>query len=260
MILFDIGANLTHESFNQDLTEVLLRAREAGIERLIVTGASLEGTVAARALAEQDDNLWSTAGVHPHHAETLTEGCLSQLAELAQQPKIVAIGETGLDYFRDFTPRAVQRDAFEAQLQLAADVGKPVFLHERDAAEDFITLLSQYRDQLSNVVVHCFTGDASALEAYLDLDCHIGITGWICDERRGKHLHELVSRIPTGKLMIETDAPYLLPRTLKPKPKNRRCEPCHLLEVARVIAPLRGQTMQALAEETTATANRFFRL
>lgn len=260
MELIDIGANLTHDSFRSDLPLVLERARAAKVSTLVITGASLASAEAAIALAKNDQNLWATAGIHPHHAETVTPAALDRLAQLALDPKVVALGEMGLDYFRDFTPRDIQLHAFESQLQLAVDIGKPVFLHERDAASDFIGILKRYRSQLTEVVVHCFTGSEASLESYLALDCHIGITGWICDERRGKHLHDLVPSIPANRLMIETDAPYLLPRTLKPKPKDRRCEPSHLVEVCRFTSALRGQSASQLAAETTATAKKFFRL
>ena len=259
-MLFDIGANLTHSDFSLDLVEVLARAQAAGVSQMSVTGASIEGSRSALALSRQHDSLVATVGVHPHHAEEINSETLQSLAILAADDQIVAIGETGLDYFRDFTPRDQQRYAFEAQLALAADIGKPLFLHERDAADDFIALLKEFRDQIGAVVVHCFTGDAHALTRYLDLDCHIGITGWICDERRGSHLHPLIKSIPSNRLMIETDAPYLLPRTLKPKPKHRRCEPAHLTEICAFIATLLNKPYEQVAAETTETAQTFFRL
>lgn len=259
-MLFDIGANLTHSDFKDDLQAVLDRAKTAGVLQMTVTGASLEGSKQAVALSEQFEGLFATVGVHPHHAEEIDDDTLQLLAALAESPRVVAIGETGLDYFRDFTPRDQQRRAFEAQLALAVEVGKPLFLHERDAADDFTAILTKYRDRISSVVVHCFTGNAHALSRYLDLDCHIGITGWICDERRGSHLHSLIRDIPSNRLMIETDAPYLLPRSLKPKPKHRRCEPEHLVEVCRFVAALLDKPAAQIAAETTQTAQAFFKL
>lgn len=259
-MFFDIGANLTHSDFKDDLCTVLDRAKEAGVLQMAVTGASLEGSKQAVALSEQFEEFFATVGVHPHHAEEINEDTLQTLKALAGQERVVAIGETGLDYFRDFTPRDQQRKAFEAQLALAAELGKPLFLHERDAADDFTTILTKYRDQIDSVVVHCFTGSAQTLSRYLDLDCHIGITGWICDERRGSHLHSLIRDIPSNRLMIETDAPYLLPRTLKPKPKHRRCEPAHLVEICRFVAALLDKPAAQIAAETTQTAQAFFKL
>lgn len=259
-MLFDIGANLTHSDFNEDLLVVLDRAKTAGVGQMAVTGASLEGSKQAVALSEQFEPLFATVGIHPHHAEEINDDTLLALAGLAANDRVVAIGETGLDYCRNFTPRDQQRRAFEAQLALAVELGKPLFLHERDAADDFIAILTKYRDRIDSAVVHCFTGDAHALAHYLDLDCHIGITGWICDERRGRHLHNLIGDIPSNRLMIETDAPYLLPRTLKPKPKHRRCEPAHLVEICRFVAALLDKPASQVAAETTQTAQAFFKL
>ncbi len=170
------------------------------------------------------------------------------------------MGECGLDFNRDFSPRSQQERVLEEHLQLAAETGLPVFLHERDADQRMIELLRHFRDRLSAAVIHCFTGEKRALYGYLDMDLHIGITGWICDERRGTHLHPLVRDIPAGRLMLETDAPYLLPRTLRPKPKSGHNEPAFLTEVLREVARHRGETEVELARHTTATARRFFRL
>ncbi|MNP39654.1 Tat-linked quality control protein TatD [compost metagenome] len=136
----------------------------------------------------------------------------------------------------------------------------PVFLHERDASQRLLEILADYRDQLPAAVVHCFTGEKKALFGYLDMDLHIGITGWICDERRGTHLHPLVRDIPQGRLMLESDAPYLLPRSLRPKPKNGRNEPAYLPEVLREVALHRGESAEAVAAHTTACARAFFNL
>src|SRR5690606_19085077 len=159
-----------------------------------------------------------TAGVHPHHATELDDTSLAELAALARAPEAVAVGECGLDYYRNFSPHEAQKLAFRRQLDLAVEVGKPVFLHQRDAHEDFVAILREYRPKLAGGVAHCFTAGAEEAHAYLELDLYIGITGWICDERRGMHLREVVRQIPAERLLIETDAPYLLPRDLQPKP------------------------------------------
>ncbi|MGB0361038.1 MAG: TatD family hydrolase, partial [Endozoicomonas sp.] len=167
---------------------------------------------------------------------------------------------TGLDFTRNFSPRPVQETVFEHHIELASETGMPLFCHERDAFERFSEIIGSYRDQLSKLVVHCFTADKTALYRYLDLDCHIGITGWICDERRGTHLWPLVKDIPSSRLMIETDAPWLLPRTLPVKPKNRRNEPVFLLEVLREIALHTGKAEEKIARETLTTSQLFFNL
>jgi len=259
--LVDIGANLTHESFRPDFDAVLARAREAGVAQILVTGASAGGSRAAQALAQDHSGfLFATAGVHPHHAHEYDDATDALLRELAATPEVKAVGETGLDYFRNYSPHAAQVEAFERQLSIAVDCGKPLFLHQRDAHADFIACLDRVRDRISRAVVHCFTGERNELVDYLDRDCFIGITGWICDERRGLHLRELARLIPADRLMIETDAPYLLPRDLRPKPSHRRNEPMYLGHVCAAVAAARGEDVAVTARTTTANARRFFAL
>ena len=236
------------------------RAR-SGVGRIVVTGSSRPDSEAAAALARRHpDRLRATAGVHPHEAATFDGAVAAAIEALARREEVVAVGETGLDFFRDFSPRPDQERAFEAQLEIAARLGRPVFMHERDAHRRFVEILKPLRDRLGPAVLHCFTGDRDALHGYLDLDLHVGITGWICDERRGLHLRELVGRIPADRLMLETDSPYLLPRDLRPRPRSRRNEPAHLAHVARAVADATGETVEALAARTTATACAFFGL
>ena len=261
MELIDIGANLTHESFAQDLDSVLARAARAGVSQLVVTGSSAAESAACVRLAQAHPRrLFATAGVHPHHARQWDATVARHIAEAAGHDCVVAVGEAGLDFYRDFSPRTDQERAFIAHLELAARIGKPLFLHERDAFERFHPILREHRAHLGAVVVHCFTGDMAALEAYLELDLHIGITGWICDERRGIHLRDLVARIPANRLMLETDSPYLLPRDLRPRPKSRRNEPMHLPHILRRVAVERAQDPFECAAHTTATARAFFAL
>jgi TatD DNase family protein len=258
--LIDIGINLTHDSFDADRPEVLARARAAGLVHLVITGASLEGSEQALALARTDPAFLSaTAGIHPHHASELTSATHSRLLAVLDAPDLRAAGECGLDYFRDYSPRPDQRRAFEWQLERAIERRLPLFLHQRDAHEDFLAVLKA-AGPLPPAVAHCFTGTPAQAEDYLELGLHIGITGWICDERRGQHLADVVRMIPEDRLMIETDGPYLLPRTLHPKPTSRRNEPAYLGEVARVVATARGTPIETLAHTTSQTAARFFRL
>jgi len=259
--LIDIGANLTHESFAADLDAVLDRARAAGVEKIVVTGASEQGSRDALALAARyPDFLYATAGLHPHHAADYTADTDALFRELLGDPRVLAVGETGLDYFRDLAPRHAQLFAFEQQLEIALDCGKPLFLHQRDAHEDFLACMRNVRDRLGPAVVHCFTGEKKELFDCLDQDWYIGITGWICDERRGQHLRELVRHIPADRLMIETDSPYLLPRSLKPKPAHRRNEPAFLAHIAEEIARDRGEAVAVTVAQSSATARRFFGL
>jgi TatD DNase family protein len=259
--LIDIGINLGHDSFNADRESVIARAHAAGVAQLIITGASVSGSRQAIALAREAPRLhFATAGIHPHHATELDEERLAEIESLARQPEVVAVGECGLDYFRDFSPRAVQQRAFHQQLELAARVGKPVFLHERDAHDDFVSIVREHRRGLVGGVAHCFTGTGDQLRQYLDLDLGIGITGWICDERRGAHLLPLLREIPAVALHLETDAPYLLPRDLKPRPASRRNEPMHLRHIAAVVAQARGETLEQLAAAATAASRALFGL
>ena len=261
--LVDIGANLADKAFRMDLPAVLARAAEAGVEAVVVTGTSAAGSRRAREIAVERragpaPRLFATAGIHPHQAKSASREAYRELRELLARPEVVAVGECGLDYDRDFSPRPVQRACFEAQLEVASEVRKPVFLHERAAPDDFAAALARVRPGLVGGVVHCFTGERRALERYLDLDLYIGITGWICDERRGAHLRDLVRIVPEGRLLVETDAPYLLPRDLGRRPPGGRNEPALVAHVARTVAACRGEPFEALAAHTTAAARRLF--
>jgi TatD DNase family protein len=259
MQLIDIGANLAHDSFDADRDAVMARAASAGVAQMVVTGSSEQATRRAIELSRAHAGvLFATAGVHPHHAADLTTETLPALQSLAREAEVRAVGECGLDYFRDFSPRDLQRRAFGWQLELAKAADKPVFLHQRDAHEDFLAILKEHG--VTRGVAHCFTGGQAERDAYLELGLHIGITGWINDERRGQHLREVVRGIPPDRLMIETDAPYLLPRDIRPAPKSRRNEPQYLPYVARAIAAARGETSEQVAAASTATARRFFGL
>ena len=259
MQLVDIGANLTHPAFHADLDGVLDRARRAGVPQLVATGTSVQESTAALALAKSREGVYCTAGVHPHHARECDATTIPALRVLARQPKVVAIGECGLDFNRNYSPHPDQEKWFAAQVELACELGKPLFLHSRDAKEKFIHVLKQFKD-VSRAVAHCFTGEQAELRAYLDLGLYIGITGWICDERRGRHLLELVKDIPADRLMLETDSPYLTPRDLHPQPKARRNEPAHLPHILRAVARALGKPPERVAEETARNARAFFGL
>ncbi len=261
MELVDIGANLTHSSFAPDREAVMQRALDAGVRRMIVTGADLESSRQAVALANGHAmHLWSTAGVHPHHAAGFAPSQVEAFAELSRAPKVVAVGECGLDYYRNLSAPDLQRAAFTAQLQIAVTSAKPVFLHQRDAHADFVAILREYAADLQGGVAHCFTGGPAELEDYLALGLYIGVTGWVCDSARGQALREAVPRIPSQRLMIETDAPYLLPRDMPGGGRSRRNEPCHLPHIAATLAGLRREPLESLAASTTANAVRFFNL
>jgi len=255
----DIGVNLSNSSLIKQVDAVIERAKAASVNKMIVTGTSLVDSEIAIALCEQfPDQLHCTVGIHPHDAKQWDDQSLLQLQALSEKQPVCAIGETGLDFNRNYSPQEQQLEVFAEQLQLAQQNRKPLFCHQRDAHSAFISLLKEYRNELKDIVVHCFTDNKKALYDYLDLDCHIGITGWICDERRGIELQQLVPIIPADKLMLETDAPYLLPRDLDPKPKSRINEPMHLPHIAATVARLQKKELEQLASECLRTTLKFF--
>lgn len=261
MQLIDIAVNLTNKRLRFDVDNILQQANKVGVSQLIVTGTSIHHSKLAIELCEQyPDRLFSTAGVHPHDASDWNDDSIGELTSMMNSSCVRAIGETGLDFNRMFSPRNQQVDVFQQQLEIASVQNKPVFLHQRDAFDAFYSVLKEYRHKLEDVVVHCFTDNKSALYALLDLDCHIGITGWICDERRGKELQSMVRDIPSNRLMLETDAPYLLPRDLPDKPSNRTNLPEYLPHILRTVASLRKKDPDELAEEILKTSQLFFHL
>ncbi|MDH4095684.1 MAG: TatD family hydrolase [Betaproteobacteria bacterium] len=255
MQLADIGANLGHASFRDDLDAVVARARAHGVGTIVVTGTSVAESRRAVEIAEAH-GLYATAGVHPHHARDCDAQTIPALRDIARHPRVVAVGECGLDFNRNYSPHPDQEQWFLAQIELAAELGKPLFLHSRDAHPRFAEMLRAHR--VGRAVAHCFTGEAAELRAYLELGLYIGITGWICDERRGAHLLALVQQIPADRLLVETDAPYLTPRDLHPQPRARRNEPAFLPHILRAVARARGDDPAALAEVTTRNARTFF--
>lgn len=255
--MFDIGINLTNRQFAADRHAVVVRAIQAGVKGMLITGTSLKESRAAQTLAlEYPNYCWSTAGVHPHDASGWSDECAEQIYQLLEKPQTVAVGECGLDFNRKFSTPKQQENAFSAQLAIAAELGMPLFLHCRDAYPRFIELLKPWLPKVPAAVVHCFTDDRQALEDYLSLGLYIGITGWVCDERRGLELRKLVRFIPENKLLLETDAPYLLPRNLEPKPASRRNEPAYLPHILREVAALREVDADALGETTHQNALR----
>jgi TatD DNase family protein len=258
MALIDIGVNLMNPAFDRDREAVAAAAEEAGVSPLVITGSDGESSAkAADYAAARPGKFYATAGVHPHKARRWEKTVRERIRALAARPGVAALGECGLDYNRDYSPREQQRDCFEAQLDLAAELGKPLFLHERDAFADFAAILKKKRAGIGRVAVHCFTGGERELDAYLALDAYIGITGWICDERRGRHLIPLLKKIPPDKLLLETDSPYLMPRNMPGKKRNGRNEPANLVHIAAFAAGILGKAPETLAAETFANSRRF---
>lgn len=261
MKIIDIGINLMHRLFNDDREKIVIDAAQAGVSPLIITGTSERSSIQAVNYAEKYiGKLYCTAGVHPHDTKLCNNETINNLEKLSKHDCVVAIGECGLDYNRDFSPRDIQRKYFEAQVELACKTGLPLFLHERDAFDDFCSILEKYRSVISKMVVHCFTGNKEQLQKYIQLGCYIGITGWICDERRGKHLLDLVKLIPKDRLMIETDAPFLTPRNLDEKPKNGRNEPKYLVHILDELVYYLDEDPEDLANRVYRNTKQFFNI
>jgi TatD DNase family protein len=264
-MLIDIGVNLTNKRFNKDRDDVILRAKNQGIEKLLITGTSVVESQQALELCqyyqqEFPDTLFSTAGVHPHDADGVSEDYLGQLAQLAKQPYVKAIGECGLDFNRNFSAPAQQLKIFKEQISLAAELTMPLFLHQRDAFSPWFAELKPFIGRIPAMVAHCFTGNKAELEQCIAANMYIGITGWLCDERRGKELQDVIKLIPLNRLLIETDAPYLTPRTIRPRPKSSRNEPSYLPYVVQKIADIIAIDLDEIACQTSANAHRVFNL
>ena len=259
--LIDIGLNLMHKSFRKDRKEIIEEAKKVGVSKFIITGTNVKSSqIASEYALNYPDVLYSTSGVHPHDAKTCNDKTLNELQKIAENPSVVAIGECGLDYNRDFSPRDVQREWFEKQIKLAEELNIPLFLHERDAHEDMYNILEKHEKIAKKAVIHCFTGTKREAENYIDLGCYIGVTGWICDMKRGKSLQEAVSVIPSDKLMIETDAPFLIPKNFDNKPKKNRNEPKYLPHILNTIANYKNEDVEKLGKEVTKTTKKFFKI
>ncbi|QDE29888.1 TatD family hydrolase [Shewanella polaris] len=257
----DIAVNLLSDRLKHDIDNIINDAATQYVSPLIVIGSDLDESAKAITLCQQYPyKLYCTTGVHPHNASSWDQHSKIRLALLAQQQTVVAIGECGLDYNRDFSPRSAQRKAFAAQLELACELNMPVLMHCREAHNDFIAIVNEYRANLPNALLHCFTGSKNELIECLAADLYIGITGWICDERRGQGLAQLVPLIPDNRIMAETDSPYLLPRNMRPKPKSSKNLPQYLPYIVEQMANLRQQLPQTLAQACYKNSCDFFQL
>ena len=255
--MIDIGANLTNSVFTDDLGEVLNRAKREGVQHIVVTGTNIQESQYAIALATKHGAyLSATVGIHPHNADDVKSDWLDTLEELTSSPHVVAVGEMGLDFCRNYSGRDAQRQVFEAQLDLAARVELPVFVHDRDTDGEVLAVLRRYAP--TKCVVHCFTGNSDELDGFIEEDFYIGVTGWICDERRGEELRRLAHRIPIDRLLVETDAPYLLSRTMSKVLGTRRNEPAYLKFVIAELARFRRCPESEIRDASVENACRFF--
>jgi TatD DNase family protein len=259
--LIDIGVNLTNARFDKDRADVIARAKQVSVSAMLVTGTNIAESQQAISLCQQYPNyLYATAGVHPHDADHVDKNYLENLYQLAQNNCVRAIGECGLDFNRNFSTPKNQQRVFSEQVKLAQQLKLPLFLHQREAFEPWFDILKPHVGNIPALVAHCFTGSKYELLQCLDAGMYIGITGWVCDERRGQELRDIVPLIPLTQLLIETDAPYLTPRTIRPKPKSSRNEPSYLPYVVNMLAKLIGCSELELIEQTTINSHKVFNL
>lgn len=261
----DIGINLTNKQFKNQEDEIIQRAIDNGVEQMILTGTSVRGSQESSEIAaEYPDILYSTAGIHPHDAKSFTSHSIAELRKLLQLPHVVSVGECGLDFDRDFSPRPIQEKCYQAHLELAIETRKPLFLHERSAFKRFNEITDDYLSQLPKAVVHCFTGSLEEAKIYLDKGFYLGFTGAISDKNRFTHLEEVVRYTPLDRMMIETDAPFMLPKNISNRdldPYNkRRNEPSFLPYVVQSIAHFKKLSISEVAVETTEVAQDFFEI
>lgn len=254
--MIDVGVNINHSFLIDDIGKTLDEMREAGVNGMICIASDLEESKLVQSLGQKHSQIWNTLGCHPHQAKTWNIDSKTIFSELIQTAKPIAIGETGLDFNRNYSTPSEQFYAFDEQIELAIEHQLPLYLHERDAHQEMLERLRQHPDLAKKSVIHCFTGNQQELDNYLELGLYIGVTGWVCDERRGADLQVSVPHIPLDKLLIETDAPYLLPRNIRPRPKKNH--PKYLPWVAMEVARLKGVTCEELILNTTKNTESLF--
>lgn len=257
--MVDIGANLTNKSFDQDLANVLKISSESGVKSIVITGTNIRNSEKAIKICNEYNQykLFSTVGIHPHNAKEVNDKSELEMCDLIEKNKCVkAIGECGLDFNRNFSSKQSQLYCFDMQIKLAIKYKLPLFLHDRDAHNDFLKVLDKYKEGLSNikVVVHCFTGTKEEVKQYIERGFYIGITGWICDTRRNKDLVEAVKEIPLDRLMIETDSPFLSPT------KQRRNTPENIFIVLEKLSELLSIDSKTLYEIILTNTVKFFKI
>ena len=261
MLLADSCFNITHDSFMNDLDETIQRAeshevkyffapaaRESEIENLLHHCKVYEGKI------------YCSIGIHPHYASELKPNTIANLKPHLKNKYVRSIGEVGLDYFRNFQSPEIQIKCFETFVELAIEENYPLFLHHREAFNDFYPILKNSIHKLPHSIVHCFTGNKNELKKFLDLGLFIGITGWVCDPKRGQELREIIKYIPIDRMVLVTDAPYLLPKDIESKPKNNRNEPMFLEHILSVVSTIIKADKKIVAHQTTNNFKRLFRL
>ncbi len=255
----DIACNFTHESFKDNLEEVIANAELEGVKKFVLLCASLNDLDPIKDIqSKSPEKYFISAGVHPHHANEIIELNHKDLLYKLQSINPNAIGETGLDYFRNISPPEIQRESFQMHIEIAKELKLPLFLHQRDGHNDFIQIIKENLDNFPKFVVHCFTGTQKELDDYLELGAYIGLTGWICDAKRNIDLRQSIKNIPIDRMMLETDCPYLIPKNLLKKPKKNINEPKYLPHIANEICELVGIGIEELKLATYDNTVNFF--
>jgi TatD DNase family protein len=251
--LFDSHCHLTDEKFAGEVDAVVERARQQGVVRMVTISSHPEDTQAALDIARHHENIWTTSGIHPHSVAEYGRDGISMVAELAEDDKIVAIGECGLDYYYDNSPRGMQRSALRKQVELAADLALPLIIHSRESDEDMIAVVREVEGEVFGVL-HCFDGSSDLLDTGIEAGWMISFSGLVTFKNYEKEA--FVRAVPPEQLLIETDSPYLAPVPNR----GKRNEPAYVRHVAEAVARMRGETLEMLAAQTYANANRFYGL
>ncbi|MEZ4753878.1 MAG: TatD family hydrolase [Bdellovibrionota bacterium] len=251
--LIDTHTHLDSSQFDEDREEVISRAKAAGVTRMINVGASsgYESNQKSQELAEKYDHIWFTSGIHPHDSDRELD--IEQIRKFAKHPKSVAVGETGLDFFRDWAPKDKQYEWFEAQIVLALELNKPIIIHSRETAEECYQVLKRMNAEKVGGVFHCYGETAEFAKKLFDINFIVSIPG-IVSFKNAKNIHEAVKHIPLERMMVETDAPYLAPTPHR----GKRCEPAYVVRTAQAIAEIKEISYEKVAEVTTNTALNFF--
>ncbi|MDG0966566.1 MAG: TatD family hydrolase [SAR86 cluster bacterium] len=255
----DIACNFTHESFQDNLETVIKNAEIQNVEKFVLLCASLKDLEPIRKIQElSPEKYFISAGIHPHHAKEILNINYHDLLKKLELSKPNAIGETGLDYFRNISPPEIQRDSFKMHIEIAKELNLPLYLHQRESHQDFIKIIKDNINHFPKFVVHCFTGTQQELDDYLNLGAYIGLTGWVCDAKRNVDLRKSIKNIPLERLMLETDCPYLIPKNLPEKPKKNINEPKYLPHIANEISELIEVDIEELRLTTHDNAIKFF--
>ena len=255
--MIDSHAHIQGKEYTGETAAVIKRARAAGVEQIVVVGGAgdMSSNVDAVALADSFENIYATVGMHPHDAKDVGSDGLQKLKDLTLHPKVIAVGETGLDYYYDHSPRDVQRRVFAQFIRIARETELPIVVHERDAASDGAELLRSEGEDKLRGVIHCFTGNYEAARAYLDLGFYISFTG-IITFKNADALRDVARQVPLERMLVETDSPYLTPVPHR----GKRNEPAYVRLVAAAIANIKGVSLEEVARVTTDNTRRLFRI